>query len=64
MKAKKKPLKEVEFSSLNIEDSAQKIKFKNYTLPPEKPPVQMLNGDAAEQAKSLVSKLREESKVL
>jgi len=41
-----------------------KIKFKNFELPPEKPPVKMLKGDAATQAKELVQLLMNEAKVL
>lgn len=64
MKAKKKPLKEVEFSSLGVDAAEQKIKFVDYKMPADKPAVQMLDGDFAAQAKSLVTKLREEAKVI
>lgn len=64
MKAKKKPLKEVSLSDLGITDEDQKVVFKNYQLPPEKPPVQMIDGEPAAQAAELVKKLREEAKVI
>ena len=63
-KKKKKPLKEVDFASLGVEVSERKIQFADYKMPADKPPVQMLDGDFAAQAKSLVTKLREEAKVL
>jgi electron transfer flavoprotein beta subunit len=64
MKAKKKVLKDVEFASLGISDSEMKVKLSGFTLPPEKPPVKMLAGDAVAQAASLVQLLRDEAKVL
>jgi electron transfer flavoprotein beta subunit len=47
MKAKKKVLKEIEFSSLNIPGTDIKIKMTGFTLPPEKPAVKMLSGDSS-----------------
>lgn len=64
MKAKKKTIKDIEFSSLNIPASDIKIKYSNFTLPAEKPAVKMLSGDANQQAASLVTLLRDEAKVL
>lgn len=64
MKAKKKVIKEVEFSSLNIPASDIKVKFTGFTLPAEKPPVKMLAGDSSAQASELVKLLRDEAKVL
>jgi electron transfer flavoprotein beta subunit len=61
MKAKKKPLKELTLEGLGI-PSTGRVKFKNYRLPPEKPPVKMLSGDSAIQ--QLVKLLREEAKVI
>lgn len=64
MKAKKKPLAELSLEDLGIEAGQIKTKFVNFELPTEKPPVQMLDGDVGAQVKSLVSKLKEEAKVL
>lgn len=64
MKAKKKIIKEVEFSSLEITATEQKLKYSNYALPPEKPSVKLLAGDAASQVAQLVSCLRDEAKVI
>jgi electron transfer flavoprotein beta subunit len=64
MKAKKKVLKELEFSSLGISGSDQKTKYSQFSLPPDKPAVKLLQGDAATQAAELVKLLRDEAKVL
>lgn len=64
MKAKKKVIKEVEFSSLNIPATDIKLKYTGFTLPAEKPPVKMLAGDSSAQISQLVSLLRDEAKVL
>ncbi len=64
MKAKKKVLKEVEFASLNIAANDSKVKLSGFSLPPEKPPVQLLSGDSSQQVASLVRLLRDEAKVL
>ncbi len=64
MKAKKKTIKEIEFSSLNIAGTDLKIKYSSYSLPAEKPPVKMVTGDASAQASELVKLLRDEAKVL
>lgn len=64
MKAKKKIIKEIEFSSLNIEDTARKVKYVDYVLPPEKPAVKILSGDSSSQVSQLIECLRNESKVL
>ena len=64
MKAKKKVIKEVEFSTLNITSTEQKVRYSGYTLPPEKPAVKLLTGDSSSQVSQLVSCLRDEAKVL
>lgn len=64
MKAKKKVIKEVEFSSLNIPATDIKLKYTGFTLPADKPAVKMLSGDSSAQAAQLVSLLRDEAKVL
>jgi len=64
MKAKKKPVKELSLSDVNISPSDIKVRLKNFQLPPEKPAVKILAGDPATQAKELVRLLLEEAKVL
>ncbi len=64
MKAKKKVLKEIEFSSLNIPATDQKIRLSQFSLPLEKPAVKMIAGDSSAQAAELVKLLRDEAKAL
>lgn len=64
MKAKKKVIKELEFSSLNIPATDMKIRYSNVSLPADKPAVKMIAGDAAAQSAELVKLLRDEAKVL
>ncbi len=64
MKAKKKIIKEIEFSSLNIPMTEQKVKYTGYVLPQDKAPVKLLAGDASAQASELIKLLRDEAKVL
>lgn len=64
MKAKKKTIKELTLDATGASAADQRIRFKNYQLPPEKPPVKMLQGDSATQAHELAKLLREEAKVI
>lgn len=64
MKAKKKVIKEIEFSSLGISPTEQKIKYISYALPQEKAAVKLLTGDSSAQATELMKLLRDEAKVL
>ncbi|MDX9731960.1 MAG: electron transfer flavoprotein subunit beta/FixA family protein [Bdellovibrionales bacterium] len=64
MKAKKKPIKELTLESLGVSASDARTKHLNYQLPAEKPAVKMIEGDAAAQAKTLATLLRQEAKVL
>ena len=64
MKAKKKIIKEIEFSSLGIAPTEQKVKYFDYLLPPEKPAVKLLIGDVSSQVSQLVSCLRNEAKII
>lgn len=64
MKAKKKPLKELSLADVGIQAAQLKVRLKDFQLPPEKPKVKMVGGDAATQAKELVRLLMEEAKVL
>lgn len=63
MKAKKKTIKELDLTALNTGATAR-TKVLAMELPPEKPPVKMLSGDASAQASALVQALRDEAKVL
>ena len=64
MKAKKKVIKEVEFSTLGVSSGDLKVRYSGYALPPEKPAVKLLQGDASSQVSQLISCLRDEAKVL
>ncbi len=64
MKAKKKPIKEMTLADAGVAPSQIKVRLKDFQLPPEKPQVKMISGDAATQAKELVRLLMEEAKVL
>lgn len=64
MKAKKKIIKEVEFSSLGIAATEKKVTYSGYSLPPEKPGVKLLVGDVSSQVSQLISCLRDDAKVI
>ncbi len=64
MKAKKKVIKEVEFSALSIPATDLKVRYSGLSLPAEKPAVKLISGDAAAQSSELVKLLRDEAKVL
>jgi electron transfer flavoprotein beta subunit len=66
MKAKKKPLEELEIDDLDLEEEDVEAKTKTIDifLPPEKEAGRILEGDAAEQVQELVSILKNEEKVL
>lgn len=64
MKAKKKPLKEVPLADTGVQTSQLKTRLKDFELPPTKPAVKMITGDAATQAKELVRLIMDEAKVL
>lgn len=64
MKAKKKTIKELDLASLQVSAADVKIKFNQFTMPPEKPAVKMLGGDSAAQVAELTKLLREEAKVI
>ncbi len=64
MKAKKKPLKELTLADVGVQATQLKVRLKDFQLPPEKPKVKMLTGDAATQAKELVRLVMDEAKVL
>lgn len=64
MKAKKKTIKELDFAALGVSESDRKVVLKTFALPPEKPAVKILAGDASAQAQELVKLLRDEAKAL
>ena len=64
MKAKKKPMKNLDLAGLGLDANQAKYSFSNFELPPEKPPVKMLDGDSGAQSSELAKLLREEAKVL
>ncbi|WP_419881869.1 electron transfer flavoprotein subunit beta/FixA family protein [Peribacillus sp. B-H-3] len=66
MKAKKKPLDELELDDLDLEEDDVEAKTKTIEifLPPKKEAGRVLEGEAAEQAAELVKLLRSEAKVI
>ncbi|TCT25055.1 electron transfer flavoprotein beta subunit [Melghiribacillus thermohalophilus] len=66
MKAKKKPLEELEIDDLDLDedDVEPKTKTLEVFLPPEKEAGRILEGEMDDQVKELVSLLRSEAKVL
>ncbi|WP_046174011.1 electron transfer flavoprotein subunit beta/FixA family protein [Domibacillus indicus] len=66
MKAKKKPLEELELDDLDLdeEEAAPKTKTTDRFMPPEKAAGRILKGDTADQVKELAALLRSEAKVI
>lgn len=64
MKAKKKEVKSLKGADVGVSDADQKIKFKNFQLPPPKQAGKKIPGDPAAAAKELVRLLHEEAKVV
>ncbi|MFT4415092.1 electron transfer flavoprotein subunit beta/FixA family protein [Fredinandcohnia humi] len=66
MKAKKKPLDELELDDLDLEEEDVEAKTKTIEiyLPPQKAAGRILEGDLVEQVKELVSLLHSEAKVV
>lgn len=66
MKAKKKPLEELEIDDLDLDEDELEPKTKTIDifLPPEKEAGRVLEGDASEQVQELVSILKNDEKVL
>lgn len=64
MKAKKKEVKALKESDVGVSDSDQKIRYKNFQLPPPKQAGKKLTGEPATQAKELARLLHEEAKVI
>lgn len=64
MKAKKKEVKALKAADVGVSDADQKIRYKNFQLPPPKQAGKKLSGDVTAQAKELVRLLHEEAKVI
>jgi len=64
MKAKKKEVKALKLADVGVSAADQKIKLKNFQLPPPKQAGKKIDGDAAAQAKALVTALHNEAKVI
>jgi electron transfer flavoprotein beta subunit len=66
MAAKKKPLQVLDAAGLGLDAAslAPKTRVTKLELPPPRPPVRMITGDAAAQAKELVRALHEDAKVI
>ncbi|WP_303969868.1 electron transfer flavoprotein subunit beta/FixA family protein [Sporosarcina ureae] len=66
MKAKKKPLEDLEFDDLDLEEDEveAKTETKEVFLPPAKSAGRVLEGEPADQAAELIKLLRNEAKVL
>ncbi|WP_339177547.1 electron transfer flavoprotein subunit beta/FixA family protein [Oceanobacillus sp. FSL W7-1293] len=66
MKAKKKPLEELEIDDLDLDEDEVEAKTKTIDiyLPPEKEAGKVLEGEVADQVKELVSLLKNDKKVL
>lgn len=66
MKAKKKPLEELELDDLDLEEEDVEAKTKTIEvfLPPKREAGKILEGDIADQVKELVRLLRSEAKVV
>jgi electron transfer flavoprotein beta subunit len=66
MGAKKKPIQVLDLAGLGLDAAAvaPKVKVTAMELPPARPPVRMIDGDAETQARELVRLLHEEAKVI
>ena len=64
MKAKKKEVRSLKMADVGTSESDQKIRYKNFQLPPPKQAGKKIPGDAAAQAKELVRLLHQEAKVV
>lgn len=64
MKAKKKEIKKLALTDLDLAPTAIKIGYKQLSLPPERSACKMISGDIPVAAKELVKALHEEAKVI
>lgn len=64
MKAKKKEVKSLKMADVGASEADQKIRYKNFQLPPPKASGKKIAGDPAVQVQELVKLLHEEAKVV
>jgi len=64
MKAKKKEVKTLKMADVGTSEADQKIRYKNFQLPPPKQAGKKISGEPTAQAKELVRLLHEEAKVV
>lgn len=64
MKAKKKEVKALKMADVGVSEADQKVRYKNFQLPPPKQAGKKISGDPATQAKELARLLHEEAKVV
>ncbi|RLC14624.1 MAG: electron transfer flavoprotein subunit beta/FixA family protein, partial [Deltaproteobacteria bacterium] len=64
MKAKKKEIKEIEFSSLELDESKAMVEIEKLELVPERSGAKMIEGSVKDQADQIVKILKQEEKVL
>ena len=64
MKAKRKPLTEITPDSLGVDIKKTSIEYTDFRLPPERPAVQMIEGDVTQQVTELVRLLKYKEKAL
>ena len=57
-------MKTLKSADVGVSDGDQKIRYKNFQLPPPKQAGKKIAGDASAQAKELVRALHEEAKVV
>ena len=64
MKAKKKKIHEIEFSSIDIGESQAMVEIEKLELVPERSGAKMIEGSVSDQADQIVKILRQDEKVL
>jgi electron transfer flavoprotein beta subunit len=64
MKAKKKEVKAVKLADIGVSAADQKVRLKNFQLPPPKQAGKKIDGDAVAQAHNLAVALHNEAKVI
>ena len=64
MKAKKKEIKKIEFSSLELDESQAMVEIEKLELVPERSGAKMIEGSVNDQADQIVKILRQDEKVL
>ena len=64
MKAKKKPVKQIDFASLGMESPAESVTLLNLEAMPERSGAKILDGDVKEKVTELVRILKQDEKVL